>query len=320
MAARMGVCAVLAAWGAAAQAQLYVPPKGSGLVSATAQVVTDHWHLNFAGDKVGPSRITTNTLVLRFEYGLTDNLAVNLTAPYTEKKFRASAGGAPAHDPDLFNDGHDDHVHEHVEGLDDGRFHGHWQDWGVGLRYRVRDVPLAVTAFANYSWPSHDYTFYAHAAPGTRQKRTQIGIAAGRPFAPPWINTYAQASYSYTFVEKVLDLNVDYSTLNLEVGYHFSPRLTGRVFATYRKTHGGLDFPVDFPWTGSLPVPDDEALVERFLNHDRIQRIDYVNAGVGLAFQLNEHYSLSLDYLQTLWGENGHKIHNAVSLGVYRSF
>ena len=322
MRVRTLTCAIVAAWGTSAQAQLYVPPKGSGLISANLQAVTDHWHLDYQGNEVGPARITTNTLVLKFEYGLTDNLAVNLTAPYTEKKFRASAGGAPPHDPDPFNHGHDehDHEHEHVERLDDGAFHGHWQDWGVGLRYRLRTEPLAVTAFANYSWPSHDYTFFAHAAPGTGQKRTQIGIAAGRPFGPPWINTYIQGSYSYTFVEKVLDLSVNYSTLNLELGYHFTPRLTGRAFATYRKTHGGLDFPVDFPWRGSTPIPDDDALVELFLNHDRIQRVDYLNGGVGLAWQFDDNYSLSLDYLQTLWGENGHKIHNAVSLGIYRTF
>lgn len=292
-----------------AYSQLYTPAKGSGTVSATVQVVTDHWHLNYLGDRAGESRITANSLFLKLDYGLTDRLAATLTAPYIQKRFKAVSGGAPAHDPDLFDDGHD---HEHVERLDDGNYHGHWQDWGVGLRYRWLDEPLTVTPFVNYSWPSHDYTFYAHAAPGTLQKRTQVGVALGRPFGPPWINTYAQGSYSYTFVEKVLGYRVDYSTLNLEIGYHFNQRLSGRVFTTWRKTHGGLDFPIDF-----LPFPRANALT---LNHDRIQRVDYVNGGVGFAFRIDERYSLSADYLQTLWGENGHEIHNAVSLGVYRSF
>ena len=273
-------------------------------MSTTFQVVTDHHHLNSRGDQIAPGRITTNSVLLKLDYGLTNRLAVSFTAPWLEKKFR----GSGAHNPDPFNDGHDDH--EHIERLDDGNFHSTWQDWTAGLRYSWREQPLAVSTFVNYSWPSRDYTYFAHAAPGTRQARTQIGLFAGRPFGPPWINTYAQASYSYTFVEKVLDINVNYSTLNVELGHHFSPRLSGRVFATYRKTHGGLDFPGDFPSRRD----------ERWLHHDQIQRVDYLNGGLGLAWRFNERHSLTLDYLKTLWGENGHEIHNAVSLSVYRNF
>ncbi len=298
------VVAAVSTWAACAQAQLYVPSQGSGAVSTTLQVVTDHNHLNSEGDAIAPGRITTNSMVLKLDYGLTDRLAATLTAPFLEKKFR----GSGAHNPDPFNEDHDDR--EHIERLDDGQFHSTWQDWGVGLRYRWREQPLAITSFLNYSWPSQDYTYFAHAAPGTGQKRTQIGVFAGRGFGPPWINTYAQASYSYTFVEKVLDINVNYSTLNLELGYHFSPNLSARVFAAWRKTHGGLEFPSDFPSRSD----------ERWLHHDQIQRVDYLNGGLGLAWRFNERYSLTLDYLNTLWGENGHEIHNAVALAMYRGF
>jgi hypothetical protein len=282
--------------------------------------VTDHWHLTGEGDRAGQSNITSNSVFVKLDYGLTDRFAVTLNLPYVQKRFRAPPGGAPAHDPDPFNHPHDDHEHEHVDRLDDGSFHGHWQDWGVGLRYRWLESPLMVTPFLNYSRPSHDYTFFAHRAPCTRQKRTQIGFAVGRPFGPPWVNTYAQGSYSYTFVEKVLGISVNYSTLHLEVGHHLNQKLSGRLFVTYRKTHGGLDFPTDFPWRGSSPAPEDPEVRELFFNHDRIQRIDYLNGGLGLAWRFDDRYALSLDYLDTLWGENGHEIHNAVSLGLYRSF
>jgi hypothetical protein len=306
--------AASALWACSAHAQLYVPQKGGGSVSASVQVVTDHWHLSSDGDRVGKTHITTNSLVLRFDYGVTDRLAATLTVPYVQKRFRADVGGAGPHDPDPFNDGHDDHDHDHdhVERLDDGAFHGHWQDWGVGVRYRLRDAPLAITPFFNYSWPSHEYEFFAHAAPGTGQKRAQFGVVVGRPFGPPWINTYASGSYSYTFVEKVLDVRVDYSSLNLELGHHFSEKLSARVYVNYRKTHGGLEFPADF---GVIPNTS-----EQFLNHDRISRIDYLNGGLGLGWQFDERYAATFDYLDTLWGEQGHEIHNAVALTLYRSF
>lgn len=302
-------------------AQLSVPPQGSGTLALLGQVVTDHTHFDYRGDEVGESRITTQSIQLRVDYGVTDRLAVSASAPYLRKRFASVAGGAPAHE-DTF--GHGDHDHEHAgfdfELLDDGRYHGHWQDFSVGLRYRWIEAPVAITPFINYGWPSHDYTFYAHAAPGTRQKRMALGAFLGRRFAPPWQNSYVQGSYSYTFVEEVQGIKPNYSTVYLEFGHAFTERFGARVHATYRKTHEGLDFPVDFPWRGSAPAPDDLAVQELFFNHDRIQRVDYLNVGFGGSYAIDARYSLTLDWMTTPWGENGHKIHDAVTLGLYRAF
>lgn len=294
-----------------AHAQLYVPAKGQGTISATGQVVTDHYHLDWQGNDVDAGKIETHSLQLKFDYGLSDRFALSVAVPYLRKQYR---GNRPHNDTLLDPPGkHEGHVHPEYdyEFLDDGRFHGHWQDPAIALRYRWREAPVALTPFVSYAWPSHDYTFYAHAAPGTRQTRLAVGSFFGRRFAPPWQNTYLQGYYSYTFVEEVLDINVDYSTLNLELGYFFSERWAGRVHATYRKTHGGLDHPIDF-----RPVTD----TDREFNHDRIQRIDYLNLGLGGTYVLSENYTLSLDWMTTAWGENGHKIHNAVTLGLHRSF
>jgi hypothetical protein len=301
----------LFAFAPAACAQLFVPGDGKGTVGVVMQTVTDHYHYNWRGDEIDAGKITANSLMLRFDYGLTDRLAVSATLPYIDKKYE---GARPHTDPFDPPHGHDE-PHDELELLDDGNFHGHWQDWGVGIRYRWKDAPLAITPFLNYSWPSHDYTFYAHAAPGTQQTRTQLGLFVGRQFGPPWINNYLQGYYSYTVVEKVLGIGVNYSTLNLEFGHFFSERLGGRVFATYRKTHGGLDFPIDFPMRGN-PAYDPELL----LHHDQTQRVDYLNAGLGLSWSLGERYTLSGEWMSTFWGENGHKIHNAVTIGLYRSF
>ena len=304
-----------------AHAQLWVPEKGAGAIGLSYQYAVDHTHLDGNGDEFGPGNMASNSLQLRVDYGLTDRLALQVTAPWINKRYV----GAGPHDPSPFDPpdhegamaGPADHpgdVGEDVAILDDGDWHGAWQDMGVGLRLRWIEPgpgqPWTVTPFAHYSWPSHDYTFFAHAAIGSRQKRLAIGTMAGRQFGPRFQNLYFQGLYSYTFVEEILDVRTNYSSLNLDVGYHFTPRFNARVQVMLRKTHGGLDIPFDFPSRTS----------ELFFHHDQIQRVDYVNWGVGANWKLGERYSLSANWYTTLWGENGHKVHNGVGIGITRTF
>lgn len=305
MPGRIVLLAATMSAGTGAHAQLSVPGKGEGALTATYQYVGDHYHLTGKGDKVSAGKITGQSLQLRLDYGLTSRLALSVTAPYMIKRY---IGPVP-HNPDPFN--RDGDGGEHIDRIDTGDYHGGWQDPSVGLRWRWRDTPWAITPFATYSWPSHDYTYFAHAALGTRQKKLALGVFAGRQFGPRFQRLYAQGSYSYTFVEAVLDIGVDFSTLTGEVGYFFTPNVSGRVFATYRKTHGGLDFPFDFP---------PPRTTELFLNHDRVQRVDYLNYGLGATWRLGGKYSLGANWMTTGWGENGHAIHNAWTVGISRNF
>jgi hypothetical protein len=285
--------------------QAGVPGAHRGSLTLSLQVVTDHYHLNGHGDLVDAGKITGRTAALTFDYGLTDRLAVSVYAPFVSKRYI----GAFPHNTDPYN--HDDgHDHEHIAALDDGAFHGGWQDWGVGARWQFRPRGWMVTPFVNYAWPSHDYTWFAHAAIGTRQERLQVGTAVAKQFGPRLQKLYFQGSYSYTFVEEVQDISVDFSTLNLEVGWFFTPRFSARALVTYRKTHGGLDFPFDFP----------SRTDELFLHHDQVQRVDYLNYGFGAAYRINDRYTVNGTWMTTGWGENGHAIHNAVTLALTRSF
>ena len=304
---------------APAHAQLWVPAKGTGALGVSYQYAVDHTHLDGNGDEFSPGNMGSHSLQLRVDYGLTDRLGVQFTAPFISKRYI----GAGPHNPDPFNPhaqaGHAGPAHEgpHEETiarLDDGDWHGGWQDFGVGLRFRWIEPragqPWGVTPFASYQWPSHDYTYFAHAALGSRQKRLSLGATAGRQFGPRFQKLFVQGQYSYTFVEEVLDIRPNYSSLNLDLGWHFTPRFSARAMLMLRKTHDGLDIPFDFP----------SRTTELFLHHDQIQRVDYVNWGVGANYALGDRYSLSANWYTTLWGENGHKVHNAVGLGITRKF
>jgi hypothetical protein len=310
------IAAAAALLATSAHAQLWVPEKGTGAVGVAYQYAVDHTHLDGNGNDFSPGNMASHSLQLRVDYGLTDRLALHVTAPWITKRYV----GASPHNPDPFDPhglvrpAHDGEHEEDISRLDDGDWHGGWQDMGVGLRLRWIEPgpgqPWTVTPFATYQWPSHDYTFFAHAAIGSRQKRLAVGTIAGRQFGPRFQNLYFQGSYSYTFIEEVLDIRTNYSSLNLDVGYHFTPRFSARVQVMMRKTHGGLDIPDDFPSRTS----------ELFLHHDQIQRVDYVNWGLGATWKLGERYSLSANWYTTAWGENGHKVHNGVGVGITRTF
>jgi hypothetical protein len=289
-------------------AQLTLPGKGEGTLAATVQVVTDHYHYNYRGEEFDAGKITSESLQLKLDYGLTERIAVSLAVPFLRKQYRGARPHVGA--PFEHHDGHDHGQDYGFEFLDDGRFHGHWQDVATGVRFRWLDGPVAVTPFVTYAWPSHDYTFYAHAAPGTRQVRVSAGAFVGYRFGPPWENSYLQGYYAYTDVEAVLGIKPNYSTVNIEYGRYFSERLGARIYVTRRHGHAGLEFPIDFPASN----------LDRTFNHDRVQRIDYTNVGAGVSWVLDERHTLSLDWMTTVRGENGHKIHNAVTLGLYRGF
>lgn len=288
-----------------AQAQstdAWVPGKGHGAVSVAYQDLFVKWHTVYDGTKGQPGLITNHTVFFNLDYGLSDKLALSVGLPYKSNKFVAKAPGG-AHDPDTL-----DHDHGNTL-LDDGRYHSGWQDLSVGLRYQWRSEPWAITPYLVYGTPTRDYTTFAHAAPGTGQWKLEAGIAVGRRFAPPLQNLYVQANYGYAFMEKV-DRRVNHSTLNLELGYLLTPKLSARVFATGQKTHNGFDFPRDFPNRSD----------DHFFHHDQNLRNDFVNVGAGMSYQANDRYALFGNYGRTVWGENTHLIDYAITVGISRGF
>lgn len=289
-------------------AQAWVPGKGHGSISVAVQQLYVKHHLDWRGNEIDAGHITANSVLLNLDYGVTERLALSVGFPYIRKKYV----GNRSHDFDVFNNPGDDHDHgdhQHLEETDDGRYHGGWQDLSLRLRYNWRSEPWMITPFISFNTPARDYAYFGHAATGTRQDQLGIGVDVGRHFEPPFQNLYFQAGYGYSKVEEKLGIHADYSTLNLDLGYFLTPRWSVRALAVARKTHGGLDFPKDFPRN------DDQ----RFLNHDRIQRVDYVELGAGASVQLDD-YALYGTWLRTAWGENGHAADYAITIGISRDF
>jgi hypothetical protein len=150
-------------------AQAFVPLKGDGSVTLAYQYVNVHDHFLGDGTRVQKGRVYSQSAILLTDYGLTDSLAVTLSVPYVQAKYL----GLNAHDPTTLKFPNDAPL------LDDGTYHGSFQDLGFGVRYNVRVNPVAITPFISVNVPSHDYPFFAHSAIGRDLRQFMLGANVG---------------------------------------------------------------------------------------------------------------------------------------------
>lgn len=283
-----------------AQTQSWVPGKGHGSVSIAYQELHVGTHNDSHGNHGFPGYIDNHAAFLDVDYGVSDRLALRVGLPFKSDRFV----GRGVHNPGTLYDDHGENFQ------DDGRYHAGWQDWNIALRYLWRDKGLRVTPFVSLGFPAHDYNTFAHSALGTNQRHLQLGVNIGRQFAPPFQDVYFQAGYAYSIMQKVEDRRVNHSTINGELGWFISPRLSASVVVTAQKTHNGFDFPEDYP----------NRRDDHFYHHDQNLRNDFVNVGAGLNFQATPRYSTFLTWGHTVWGENAHLVQYAWTLGVARAF
>lgn len=295
-----GGLAFFAAASAQAQTQSWVPGKGHGSLSVAYQDLYISTHTISNGNHGYPGTIDNHSVFLNLDYGLTDRLAVSVGLPFRSNRFV----GPGVHNPGTLDDDHGEAFQ------DDGKFHSGWQDWNVSLRYLWKQDGLQVTPFVSFGAPSHDYVTFAHSALGSGQQHLQVGVNVGRRFGPPRQNLYFQAGASYSIMEKREDRRVNHATVNAELGYFITPRLSASVLATFQRTYNGFDFPQDYPNQHD----------EHYYHHDQNLRNDFNNYGAAVSFQATPRTGVFVTYGHTGWGENTHLIKYAWTLGVSRQF
>ena len=280
--------------------QASVPEEGEGSWTLAGQDVSVHHHTDFRGVKADIGHTRTQMLFLGVDYGVTDKLAVNLGIPYIRSKYV----GAFPHIHGDFPGHEDDPV------IDDGRYHGSFQDLSLAVRYQLWNEPVVVTPFIQVGYPSRDYPYRGHSAIGKRLRQVEFGAYLASGFEGSLEALYVQASYGYSISEEILGISMRSSKLDLGLDYAFTPRLTGRLFAVWLYTHNGLRVPVDFP-----PAPDP-----RFYAHDRLLKTEMLNLGTGFSFVLSPRYTLYGTWLSTVDSKNAHVIHNGFTLAINGSF
>lgn len=241
----------------------------------------------------------THTLFFELDYNVTERWSVAFGLPLVRKRYQgnfphAVAGLDPPNNTAPF--------------LDDGSYHTSLQDFHLGIRYLAKDGPLSIEPFVSLGVPSNDYPFFAGAAVG--QNLNKLDVGAGFTYVPPISDAFFRLGVSYVFVEETLGTNIDHWRINGDAGYFFGPRFSGRVFFLLKKGDG-LVFPDDFP----LPRTG-----ERWYQHDRLVKHNYMNVGVGLDWALSESYQLSTSVMTMTWGEQIFIMDYAASISLTRSF
>src|SRR5262249_15036111 len=140
----------------------------------------------------------------------------------------------------------------------------------MAVRYNITRNGAVITPYIGTVVPSHDYTYYGHAAAGERLRELSVGAYAAKLFINGVPGLFVSGRASYGFVEKVVDISHNRSTGDFEAGYFVTPWLRGFGMVSGQYTHGGMDLPL----AGSNALP---LAVRPF--HDVIQQVHYLKAG-----------------------------------------
>jgi hypothetical protein len=275
--------------------QAWLPDKGVFNATLIYNDVSNlaHWGATWDAPPQpdGSIDVKARTLAFLGTYGITDRWTVSAALPYVNTRYKGppSHGGGPGFT------------------VDNGEWHGSLTDLRVGLHFQALERPFALAPFVGYVTPIGDCYTRGHAANGRDLEETLIGLSVGKSL-DPWIpRTYAQARYSYAFVEQVHGIAHDRDNLNVELGTFFTPRWNASLYGAWQWTHGGI----------TLPVPPSSP---HFLHHDQVGEDEFFNAGFGTGFAVTEEMTLFAIYMEGIEGKNGHKIDQALTFGISYGF
>lgn len=271
-------------------AQLWVLPRSEGSVSAIYQHIAVRDHLFSGGLRRDVGHIRTHNLSIEVDYGVTDRVSLSASLPFIQARYRGSS------------------PHTHADGrtVDDGSYHGGFQDLRVDARFRAMEFPIAVTPFAAFNVPTRDYEIFAHSAIGVGLREAQVGAYVGAARA----RFYVQGRYSYAVPERVVGWRRTRSNIDAEVGWLARPRIRVFAFQLRQISHDGLEI---FP--GFRGLTDEEKH-----HHDQLARASTVEVGGGVAVALTPSMDLVGGALTTLTGANTHAAQYALTVGASWSF
>ena len=244
-----------------------------------------------------------HVVMLSGSYAFTDRLTAYASIPWIKKRHTGALPHNPTTDFQSFEP-------QDLTLVDDGSYHSDWQDLYIGIQYLARDERLKLSPFIGYGQPSNDYPFYGHAAVGRNLWHLPVGVAwSFEPYFEKW---YLGGSVAYVFTEKTLGVDVSHWLANVNLGYYVTPRFAPRLFVSAKYGSKGLDWPDDFD-LGNLDSVD-------FYNHDRTIKHNWVNAGIGFDFILNDKYQLTGSWFTMVDPDQVNIVDRAWTLAITRSF
>lgn len=304
--------ALLCAWPLAGAADTQAPTQdlfaptapARGWISLGLQVVRSEGSLDGGGASLPVLRnlnTDTQSLTIGIDYRVNARWSLHASLPFIRKQAENDVG---AHNPAALA-----RPRPESEFLDDGRFHGSWQDWQLGVAFHDQRGRFDLRYHAVLVYPSNDYTFFATAAVGQRLTRFRLGVDASSRVGRS--NLHLGGGYSYEIVERVLGQNLDKHHLRLSARYDLSPAWSANLFADGRRGKGGV--PSDF-------FPERPLGTERWYQHDRLLRQNFGFVGTGLTWRPSPDWALAASTSRMVWGDSIHDVKYAYDLQLRRAF
>jgi hypothetical protein len=261
----------------------------------------------------------TQALMLSGSYAINDRWTVFASLPYVRRRFNSEVpwGGDP-HNP---NDPYwVDFVPPDKQFWDDGDYNGDFQDFSIGVSYRIAKGRWTLNPYISFGVPASDYPFFAKTAIG--RNLWTIPVGASVSFVPYFSDWHFDGDFSYVFSEKPLGQNVDYWLAHLSAGYWFKANLSVNVFLSMKYGYGisllsarFLDEGAGFP-----PVYPVDFDTEAWWQHDRLIGNRNLNYGLGIDYALSPKWSVSGSTFRSAWTEEANENDIAFTLGLTRFF
>ena len=278
--------------GSLLKAQAWTPTKGEGTVSLTYQNYDVAGHYDARGRKNNNGGTQSQVTVAEVDYGITDTIGVTVNLP-----FIASTYTGP---PVYFVGG----VETHPGPLDDGTYHGAFQDLRVEVRRLFWAGPIPVAPFIGASLPTHDYETVGEAVPGRHRRDLQVGANIGVNLDRLLAGAYVHGRYGYATAQRIEGFAFTRSNVDVEIAFPIASHFELRGLAGWQIRHHG---------------PSVQELTVDWEHHDRFIAPSYTNLGVGASVPVAgvEIYAL---WLGTVQGSNGAHRARTIAAGVTFAF
>lgn len=282
--------------------QAWLSPAGDGTVSVLYQYDITRLHAFSDGQTKDRGHVYSDAGIVNTDFSVTDRLAVSVGLPYIAARYVGSF-------PHLLERGDP----STIVAVDNGNFHGGFQDFSLNVRYALTQGALKVTPLFQATIPSHDYPTLGHAAIGTDETEYRMGVNVGRRLNPILPKAFVQGQYAFGMTPEVAaGIAPKRSYGELQVGYLLNRRITLQGSSVLTWSHNGLDFDYNlFP---------NNLTDEQYLNHDRISRSRLLDAGGTIAYQVNRSTNFFLSLGHSFYGTNTHLRYLVTTVGFTKAF
>ena len=289
--------AVFGAAATSAWAQAWVPPAGLGSVTVATQTINNTGHTDADGVYARIGRSVNTRVDIEADYAFTDRFSLSAGLPFVFAKYvDPLAYGPPG---------------SAVSDVPAGEipfpprdqcrcWQSGWQDFSFTARYNLIHGAFALTPSVSFGVPSHNYEFRGEAVVGQHLKEMRVSVDAGQRLSAISPNLYIQGRYSYSFVERVIDIRNDRSNAAVESGFLITRRLAVRGLLLWQRVHGGLSF-----GGSKLPFPGEVNTPERMFQHDRLLRDNNWRLGAGITYSMPQ-MDLFASYVEFVRGTDSH--------------